>query len=486
MTVKPAHGFHLAPLRGWMNDPNGLVEIAGTHHVFFQHNPHAPTFGLMHWGHATSTDLVHWTHHDTALTPGAGGPADAGGCWSGVAAPLPDGRWALLYTGIPAGRPSSPGNATGCRAVSSDPTLSAFAPDGAPALAEWPETDPPLTDWRDHALLATSNGPLRQVIAAGTCGAPGAGRLLTYRSTAPEGEEQYTAWTYESVLLHAEDAGLPGQVFECPDVWVYGDEEPSGRAGAERALVVLSWYDKVVGGHPTDDPVIASGALWLTGVLHSTPQGLRFEPEHRGVVDHGDRFYACQSYSTGDGRRLALGWLRTQDDPASRDASTVGTQSLPRHWRVVRGRLEQQAAEELVSRVGEPVAHLDAETGRAVLPAPLSQLVVDVHLDEDATAGGLSGRGVVMTGADGRSTTVDLGWTALTSTETRNDEGLWAPTARTTRSVRIFVDAGLVECFTDDGRAAAFSDLGNPTIASIHLEGAATSAVTVVVRTMDV
>ena len=109
MADRPAHAFHLAPLTGWMNDPNGLIEIAGTHHVFFQHNPHEPAFGRMHWGHATSTDLVHWTHHPTALTPGAAGPADAGGCWSGIAAPLPDDRWALIYTGIPVGGPPSPG-----------------------------------------------------------------------------------------------------------------------------------------------------------------------------------------------------------------------------------------------------------------------------------------------------------------------------------------------------------------------------------------
>lgn len=58
---------HFTPERTWMNDPNGLVQVGGVYHLFFQTNPEAATWGNMSWGHATSTDLLSWTEHDVAI-----------------------------------------------------------------------------------------------------------------------------------------------------------------------------------------------------------------------------------------------------------------------------------------------------------------------------------------------------------------------------------------------------------------------------------
>lgn len=76
-----------------MNDPNGLVEIDGQYHAFFQHNPDDTVHGPMHWGHAVSDDLVQWQELEIALYPDANGQ-----CFSGSAVPLPDGQIALFYT----------------------------------------------------------------------------------------------------------------------------------------------------------------------------------------------------------------------------------------------------------------------------------------------------------------------------------------------------------------------------------------------------
>ncbi|MDB5012282.1 MAG: glycoside hydrolase family protein [Daejeonella sp.] len=61
--------FHFSPKAHWMNDPNGMVYLNGTYHLFFQHYPGGTTWGPMHWGHATSKDLVHWEEQAIALYP---------------------------------------------------------------------------------------------------------------------------------------------------------------------------------------------------------------------------------------------------------------------------------------------------------------------------------------------------------------------------------------------------------------------------------
>jgi fructan beta-fructosidase len=59
--------IHYTPARNWVNDPNGMVYIDGTWHLFYQYNPYGNSWGNMSWGHATSTDLVHWIEQPTAL-----------------------------------------------------------------------------------------------------------------------------------------------------------------------------------------------------------------------------------------------------------------------------------------------------------------------------------------------------------------------------------------------------------------------------------
>ncbi|KAK1143508.1 Extracellular endo-inulinase inu2 [Aspergillus melleus] len=59
--------YHFTPEKNWMNEPNGLIKIGSTWHLFYQHNPTANVWGNLNWGHATSTDLMHWTHESLAI-----------------------------------------------------------------------------------------------------------------------------------------------------------------------------------------------------------------------------------------------------------------------------------------------------------------------------------------------------------------------------------------------------------------------------------
>lgn len=76
-------GLHVAPQRGWLNDPNGLCQFRGAYHAFFQYNPEWPKRETKHWRHFVSTDLFHWHDEGTALVTDI--PEDRSGVYSGSA-----------------------------------------------------------------------------------------------------------------------------------------------------------------------------------------------------------------------------------------------------------------------------------------------------------------------------------------------------------------------------------------------------------------
>lgn len=90
--------FHLTPPAGWLNDPNGFSFYGGQYHLFFQYNPYAAHWDKMHWGHAVTSDFLKWTYLPAVLAPDSF--LDEGGCFSGSAIELEDGRQLLMYTGL--------------------------------------------------------------------------------------------------------------------------------------------------------------------------------------------------------------------------------------------------------------------------------------------------------------------------------------------------------------------------------------------------
>lgn len=61
--------FHVTPLTGWMNDPNGFSIYKGEYHLFYQYYPYDINWGPMHWGHVKSRDLIKWEWLPAAMAP---------------------------------------------------------------------------------------------------------------------------------------------------------------------------------------------------------------------------------------------------------------------------------------------------------------------------------------------------------------------------------------------------------------------------------
>ena len=89
-------GHHLMPPVGWLNDPNGLCWYKGKYHVFFQYAPFDVEGGLKFWGHYTSEDMIDWKYEGTALYPDSS--YDCHGVYSGSAL-VDDGKLHLFFTG---------------------------------------------------------------------------------------------------------------------------------------------------------------------------------------------------------------------------------------------------------------------------------------------------------------------------------------------------------------------------------------------------
>ena len=281
--------LHFTPRAGWMNDPNGLVQLGGRHHLFYQANPHGTRFASMCWGHAVSTDLLRWEQLPTALTPGQ--PYDQFGCWSGVTVDV-DGRRGLLYTGVAQGGELQ----LPCLAWAADDDLIAFVKDPAnPLMAARPFPDEEIVAFRDHCV--TRDGRWRQLIGGGT--RTHGGVLFIYRS------DDFRHWSYSGLLSDSGRTPIPGPIWECPDVFTMD----------RRSAMIVSVLDAP-----------SHVSYWAVG----EDAGDEFRSEATGLLDVGDHFYAPQSYLTDDGRRIMFGWVRTQLDPGWQGREWLGTISLPR------------------------------------------------------------------------------------------------------------------------------------------------------------
>ena len=281
--------FHLEPMCGWMNDPNGLCFYKGKYHIFYQYNPDSLQWKApLSWGHAVSDDLISFTHMDTAILPDMPYEND-GGCFSGSAIEK-DGRLYLFYTSV-----SKELGQTQSVAYTDDGTIFKKY-EGNPIIPKSPLGD--NTDFRDPKVFE-HNGHYYMV-----CGAAVEkhGKILLFRS------ESLFDWEFLDIIYeNTYSEGVP----ECPDMFFLDGRWVLMFSAMERrspcVVFVLGDFD-----------------------------GEHFIKHSEVYCEYGEDFYAPQTFLDNCGRRIMIGWMYNDNrtSEADKSATSSGVLSIPRVLRV--------------------------------------------------------------------------------------------------------------------------------------------------------
>ncbi len=278
--------FHLMPVTGWLNDPNGLCMFQGVFHAFFQYSPFDAQGGVKLWGHCTSENMVDWKQEGAALYPDS--PFDCHGVYSGNVL-VEDGRMHLYYTGnvkldgdydyIHTGRESN--------------TVLTISEDGktfGPKKVLMQNCDYPefvTCHVRDPRVWKEGD---RYYMIQGARTKEDQGTALLFVSSDKEN------WTYSGQITTREKFGC---MWECPEYLKIG-----------RRKVLSASVQGLTGGEWKNRNVYQSGYFFVEGDFPGDCQLSEYY-----LWDYGFDFYAPQSFRTEDGRMIQIGWMGMPDCP---------------------------------------------------------------------------------------------------------------------------------------------------------------------------
>ncbi|EXK77233.1 hypothetical protein FOQG_18055 [Fusarium oxysporum f. sp. raphani 54005] len=284
--------YHYTPYQGWINDPAGLAEFHGAHHLFSQYYPAAPLWGPMHWAHAKSTDAVHWREQPVALYPAkVSNSSDDSGRFtgSGVVDKKKNELRLILTDYI---------NLAYHPDAVQESVITATSKDGIkfdlakkPIISGPPEGEDPF--FRDPKVFRDPTDNKWKMAVGATNGE--SGQVQLYES------DDLDSWSHVGVLYTGD--GSTGKLWECPNFFPLGDKWVLFYGGNG-----LGWYE--------------------TG----TYNGTTFTSEKRGLLDEGPSSYAMQWYQDEAGRDLAITWMANWPSPKwpSRVNGWAGQQSITR------------------------------------------------------------------------------------------------------------------------------------------------------------
>ena len=413
-------GHHLMPPVGWLNDPNGLCWFQGKYHVFFQYAPFDAEGGLKFWGHYTSEDLIDWKYEGVALYPDSS--YDCHGVYSGSAL-VDDDKMHLFFTGnikidgdydyIHEGRETS------TIYVESEDGLCFGNKEEVISFEEYPEEftchirDPKV--WKeDDAYFMVLGGRLK--------GDKGA--VLLYRS------KDKKRWEFIRTITTEETFGY---MWECPDYFEMDGQKilsvsPQGLTREEYRF----------------QNVYQSGYFLMREDGSVNVEDFR-------EWDMGFDFYAPQTFTDGNGRRILIGWMGMPDADEEYGNKTIdeGWQhclTVPRELKIQDGQILQYPVKELESLRKERTL-LHDEKGEAEIRTEVNEgfdlLLEDIHMTESSFKISLGGQ-MLLKYENG---VAEIGFPGFTGA------GRTVRKAKldSFRNIRLLVDTSAAEIYLNDG-----------------------------------
>lgn len=419
--------YHIQPITGLLNDPNGFAYFAGEYHLFYQWFPLGTYHGLKYWYHTASKDLVFWRNAGIAIEPRD--PHDWYGAYSGSGI-VKDGKLHLMYTGNTRDRDWNR-RSFQCMAVM----------DAAGAVTKLPE---PLIDhvpegytehfrdpkvWKDPDLYRCVIGAQRED-ATGTAVMYESSDLLNWRF----------AGEIKTGLKHF------GYMWECPDYF-----ELDGQG-------VLLFCPQ--GIEPDGDRF---RNVYQSGYLVGKPlnrETLDFEHGAFHELDRGFDFYAPQTMEDDQGRRILVAWMGQAEIGYPTDShGWAHCLTLPRTLELRDGKLVQQPVRELEKLRRERREVQDTLTNEKKSYAGVSGTAFELICEfADVNAESV---GIEFRAGETERTVIHYDFERQILTLDRSEAGERIDSkCGSTRSCRVqakslklhlFVDTSSVECFINDG-----------------------------------
>lgn len=413
-------GHHLMPPVGWLNDPNGLCWYKGKYHVFFQYAPFDVEGGLKFWGHYTSEDMIDWKYEGTALYPDSS--YDCHGVYSGSAL-VDDGKLHLFFTGnvkidgdydyINEGRETSTLH------VESEDGIHFSNKEEVISFSEYPEEftchirDPKV--WKE-------NGKYFMVLGGRLKGDKGA--VLVYESG------DLKEWKLLRTITTPE---VFGYMWECPDYFELDGEK------------ILS-----VSPQGLTREEFRFQNIYQSGYFILKEDGSVDVKDFR-EWDMGFDFYAPQTFTDVQGRRILIGWMGMPDVDEEYVNKTIeeGWQhclTVPRELKLKDGKILQYPVKELENLRKEKTV-LNDENSAVELRVEVNE-GFDLILEEIALTGSsfqISMGGQMLFRYE--NGTAEIGFPGVTGAGRKVRKAQ----INELRNIRFLVDTSAAEIYLNDG-----------------------------------
>lgn len=415
--------IHFTPAQNWMNDPNGMVYVDGTWHLFYQYNPQGNDWGNMSWGHATSTDLVHWTEQSVALTRD-----ELGAIFSGSAVIDKDNTAGFGANTMVALYTSAGDDGKQQQSI-------AYSTDGGKDFTRY-SANPVIKNDDDNLRdpKVFWHEASRQWIMALAKG----WKMGVEFYSSPD----LKTWTHQSTFF-MELAGRPSIQWECPDLIQLGDK----------------WV-LLVSVNP-GGPILGSGTMYFVGNF----DGKTFTADNLNYplwLDYGMDNYAGVTWSNTGDRRIMIGWMNNWQYAGAVPCSPWrSAMTLPRELKLIDHNGKPLLANTVVSEI-DKIAEAWQTLTSHILPLTSEkdayQLRITLQLDQKSTitlGNGSDERYVLDVSASDRTVTAHRtsasGQTSFNGTF--SVPSIQAPLNVSGNSVTldIFVDQSSVEVFTENG-----------------------------------